>query len=180
MSVLDASLNELITPILSKVFEPIHVCYQNKIDILCLINFFLELAAQLVKHLLTTFKKWCYTVFTLSIILSVCLSLCHSVIIRFFFNILRIKGQNLNKLFIHIIIDMIYVGIVNHCFSQICNRVTALDSCRNFVFCQYLQNELTESDQILYTYGRWYCKSLFFANKFASESWPLIHFRIRI
>ena len=31
------------------------------------------------------------------------------------------------KFCIHIIIDKIYIGIVNHCFSQICNRVTALD-----------------------------------------------------
>ena len=31
------------------------------------------------------------------------------------------------KFCIHIIIDKIDVGIVNHCFSQICNRVTALD-----------------------------------------------------
>ena len=52
VSVLDASLNELITPILSEVFEPIHVRYQNKIDILCLKYFFSELAAQLVDHLL--------------------------------------------------------------------------------------------------------------------------------
>ena len=30
------------------------------------------------------------------------------------------------KFCIHLIIDKIYVGIVNLCFSQICNRVTAL------------------------------------------------------
>ena len=31
------------------------------------------------------------------------------------------------KFCIHIIIDKIYFGIVNHCFSQISNRVTGLD-----------------------------------------------------
>ena len=40
----------------------------------------------------------------------------------------------MTKFCIHIIIDKIYVGIVNSCFSQICNRVTALDSCQNLVF----------------------------------------------
>ena len=41
-----------------------------------------------------------------------------------------------------IIIDKINIGIVNSCFSQICNRVMALDSCQNLVFTQYLENEL--------------------------------------
>ena len=35
------------------------------------------------------------------------------------FNILRIKGQNLTKFYIHIIIDKIYVGIVNRHFFPI-------------------------------------------------------------
>ena len=39
-----------------------------------------------------------------------------------------------------IIIDNIYIGVVNNCFSQICNRVMALDSCQNLVFTQYLEN----------------------------------------
>ena len=39
-----------------------------------------------------------------------------------------------------IIIDNIYIGVVNNCFSQICNRVMALDSCHNLVFTQYLEN----------------------------------------
>ena len=30
---------------------------------------------------------------------------------------------------------------VNHCFSQICNRVTALDCRQNLFFAQYLENE---------------------------------------
>ena len=33
-------------------------------------------------------------------------------------------------------------------FSQICNRVTALDRCQKLVFAQYLENGLTEFDQI--------------------------------
>ena len=39
--------------------------------------------------------------------------------IEFLLNILKTNRP--------IIIDKIYVGNVNHCFSQICNRVTALD-----------------------------------------------------
>ena len=51
---------------------------------------------------------------------SVNLSFCHSVIIKFFFfNILRMNGPNLTKFCIHIIIDKIYVEIVNHHFLQI-------------------------------------------------------------
>ena len=42
-----------------------------------------------------------------------------------------------------IIIDKIYIGIVNSFFLQICNRVMALDSCQNLVSTQYLENELT-------------------------------------
>ena len=42
-------------------------------------------------------------------------------------NILRTNLQIETKFCINIIIDKIYVDIVNHCFSQICNRVTALD-----------------------------------------------------
>ena len=45
----------------------------------------------------------------------------------FVLNILRTNLQNKTKFCIHIIIDKIYVGIVNYCLSQICNRVTALD-----------------------------------------------------
>ena len=36
------------------------------------------------------------------------------------------NGQNLTKFCIHIIIDKIYVGIVNRLFLQICNRVRPL------------------------------------------------------
>ena len=45
--------------------------------------------------------------------------------IEFLFNIS--KTNRPIKFCKHIIIDKIYAGIVNHCFSQICNRVTALD-----------------------------------------------------
>ena len=47
--------------------------------------------------------------------------------IWFLLNILRTNGQVETKFCIHIIIDKIYVGNVNHCFSKICIRVTALD-----------------------------------------------------
>ena len=43
------------------------------------------------------------------------------------FQYLENNGQNLTKFCIHIIIDKIYVGIVNRHFLQICNRVMALD-----------------------------------------------------
>ena len=54
------------------------------------------------------------------------------------------NGQNLAKFCIHMIIDKVYVGIVNCNFSQICNRVTALDWRKNSVFVQYLENEWIE------------------------------------
>ena len=49
------------------------------------------------------------------------------------------NGQNLIKFCIHIIIDKIYVGIVNRHFSQICNRVTALDLRHNSFFLNILR-----------------------------------------
>ena len=55
--------------------------------------------------------------------------------------------MNETKVCIHIIIDKNYsryVGIVKCRFSQICNRVTALDLCQNLVFAQYLDNKKTE------------------------------------
>ena len=64
--------------------------------------------------------------------------------IWFLLNILRKNKQIETKFCIHIIIDNIYVGIENLCFSQICNRVTALDCCQNSVLTHYLQNKLTE------------------------------------
>ena len=47
--------------------------------------------------------------------------------IEFLLNILKMNRPIKTKFCIHIIIDKIYVGIVNHCFSQICKRVMALD-----------------------------------------------------
>ena len=65
-------------------------------------------------------------------------------IIWFLLNILRKNKQIETKFCKHIIIDKIFVDIVNFCFLQICNRVTALDLCQNSVFTQYLENKLTE------------------------------------
>ena len=47
--------------------------------------------------------------------------------IEFLLNILKTNRPIKTKFCIHIIMDKIYVGYVNHCFSQICNRVTTLD-----------------------------------------------------
>ena len=89
--------------------------------------------------------------------------------IRFLLNILKTNRPIKTKFYIHIIINKIYVCIVNHCFSLIGNRVTALDWRQNLVFAQYLENEWTDWDELLYTHYQWqdlswYSKSLFFAN----------------
>ena len=47
--------------------------------------------------------------------------------IEFLFNILKTNRPIKTKFCKQIIIDKIYVGIVNRCFSQIGNRVTARD-----------------------------------------------------
>ena len=47
--------------------------------------------------------------------------------IEFLLNILKTNRPIKTKFCIHIIIDKIYFCIVNHWFSQICKRVTALD-----------------------------------------------------
>ena len=47
--------------------------------------------------------------------------------IEFLLNILKTNRPIQTKFCILIIIDKVYVGNVNHCFSQICNRVMALD-----------------------------------------------------
>ena len=46
---------------------------------------------------------------------------------EFYLNILKTNRPIKTKFCIHIIIDEIYFGIVNRCFSKIGNRVTALD-----------------------------------------------------
>ena len=45
----------------------------------------------------------------------------------FLLKILRMDGQNLTKFCIHMIISKIYISIVKHHFSQVFNRVTALN-----------------------------------------------------
>ena len=50
-----------------------------------------------------------------------------NVRIEFLLNILKTNRPIKTKFCIHIIIDKIYIGNVNHCLSQICNRVTTLD-----------------------------------------------------
>ena len=47
--------------------------------------------------------------------------------IKFLLNILTTNRPIKTKFCIHIIIDKIYVGIVNYCLMQICYRVTTLD-----------------------------------------------------
>ena len=47
--------------------------------------------------------------------------------IRIEFLFLKTNKAIKTKFCKHFIIDKIYFGIVNHCFSQIGNRVTALD-----------------------------------------------------
>ena len=51
-----------------------------------------------------------------------------NVRIEFLLNILKTNRPIKTKFCIHITIDKIYVGYVNHCFFlQICDRVMALD-----------------------------------------------------
>ena len=47
--------------------------------------------------------------------------------IEFLLNMLKTNRPIKTKFCMHIIIDKIYFGVVNLFFSQICNRVTALD-----------------------------------------------------
>ena len=56
------------------------------------------------------------------------------------------NGKNLTKFCTR----MIYVGIVKGHFSHICNRVMDLDWRQNLVYAQYLENDWTEFNQILY------------------------------
>ena len=46
-----------------------------------------------------------------------------NISIEFLLNILKTNRPIKTKFCIHIIIDKIYIGNVNPCFSQICNRV---------------------------------------------------------
>ena len=61
--------------------------------------------------------------------------------IWFLLNILKTNRPIKTKFCIHIIIDKIYVGIVNNCFSQICKELQPLINVRNcffFMFCALL------------------------------------------
>ena len=58
------------------------------------------------------------------------------------------RRQNETKFSINFNIDKIKVEYVNHHFSKICNRVTAIDRCQPMISTQYLENELTDFDQI--------------------------------
>ena len=61
--------------------------------------------------------------------------------IEFLLNILKTNKPIKTKFCIHIIIDKIYIDNVNHRFSHICNRVTAIDRRQKLVFAQYHENE---------------------------------------
>ena len=78
--------------------------------------------------------------------------------VRIFFllKILRMDRQNLTKFCIHVIIDKIYVGKVKRHFSQICNGVMTLELCQKLVFAQYLDNECTKFNHILYINYHWH------------------------
>ena len=78
-------------------------------------------------------------------------------------------GQNLTKFYKHIFINKIYIGNVKRLFSQIFNRVAALNWCQKLVFAQYVKNGWTEFNQILFTLYHWQdlsllCKGSFFTN----------------
>ena len=98
-------------------------------------------------------KKWglywtfpvCPSV-TLLICISVILSFCHN---SFFFNILRMNGQNLTTFCVHIIIDKIYIGIVNrHFFCKFATELRPLIDVR----IQFLFNILRMNGQNLTKY----------------------------
>ena len=68
----------------------------------------------------------------------------------------------------HINIDKIWLGIVACRILQKFDGVTALDLHQNFVSAQYLENQFTESYQILYAQQHlqgiaWVCCLSFFA-----------------
>ena len=62
--------------------------------------------------------------------------------IEFLFNILKTNRRIKTKFCKHIIIDKIYFGIVICCFSQIGNRVTALDRQIKIWFLAHLSRRL--------------------------------------
>ena len=72
--------------------------------------------------------------------------------IPFSLNILRTNWWNLTKLGMCINIDKIYIGIITCQFSQIYNRVMALEWCQN---PQCFENKSMEFDQILLMHWYW-------------------------
>ena len=90
--------------------------------------------------------------------------------ISFLLNILRINGHSLTKVCTYtLILTTSRFGLFTIIFSKDCNRVMALDRCQNFNSAQYLENELTEFDQLLYTHLNWQdlgwnCLRTFFRN----------------
>ena len=68
--------------------------------------------------------------------------------ISFFLNNFRTIRQNLTKFCMHINIDKIYVGIVMHHFSQICNWVVALIDARIPFFLNILRKNWQISTKI--------------------------------
>ena len=62
--------------------------------------------------------------------------------IWFLLNILKTYRPIKIKFCIHIIIDKIYVGIVNHCFLQICKELRPLIDVRNWFLLNILRTNL--------------------------------------
>ena len=62
--------------------------------------------------------------------------------IWFLLNILKTNRPIKTKFCIHIIIDKIYVGIVNHCFLQICKELRPLIDVRNWFLLNILRTNL--------------------------------------
>ena len=66
-------------------------------------------------------------------------------------------------------------------FSHICTRIMALDLCQNFVSAQYVENKLTYSPKIIYSFiltsSKFGLLQLIFRT-FVPELWPLINARI--
>ena len=60
--------------------------------------------------------------------------------ILYLLNILRTNRWNLTKFCMYIDTESILVGIVTHQFSQINNRIIAIDCCQNFVSAQYFED----------------------------------------
>ena len=75
--------------------------------------------------------------------------LCRLIDVRILFmlNILWINLWISIKLCIDI--DKMWIWMIEQFFSFIFNRVMALDWCRNFVYAQYLVDQLMDSDTIL-------------------------------